>query len=217
MEELKIGIVAEGISDYRVIKHIIERFLKDKNLNIVSLQPKITPSGKQDGYGGWQKIFEYISQKEYIIDLAQTEDCALIIVQLDTDVCEQYGINVNTNHEILFNDIRAKIHEKAHPDFDKTKIIPAVCIHSLECWLIPFVSNDNTQCRKIDHCIRAINREIRTVGTIDENNKGAALHLYDFILGKKKKAKEIQEIAQQNFGFSKFIELLSTLNNEIQN
>jgi hypothetical protein len=33
MDELKIGIVAEGISDYWVIKHIVERFLKGKEVN----------------------------------------------------------------------------------------------------------------------------------------------------------------------------------------
>ena len=52
MEDLKIGIVAEGITDYFVIKHIVERFLKDKDVNIVPLMPKITTAGKQDGYGG---------------------------------------------------------------------------------------------------------------------------------------------------------------------
>ena len=82
MEELKIGIVAEGISDYWVIKHIVERFLKNKGAYTVALQPKVTTAGKQDGYGGWKNVFEYIGKKEYIIDLAQTEGCDYVIVQL---------------------------------------------------------------------------------------------------------------------------------------
>ena len=81
MEELKIGIVAEGISDYWVIKHIVERFLKDKRAYTVALQ----------------------------------------------------------------------------------------------------------------------------------NNKGAALHLYSFILAKKKKPKEILDISKYNVGFSKFVDLLAVV------
>jgi len=111
MEEVKIGIVAEGISDYWVIKHIVERFLKDKGA-------------------------------------------------------------------------------------------------SLECWLIPFVSDDRAKCSKVDNCINAVNNEIRSEGTIDKNNKGAAIHLYNYILAKKKKPKEIQDISKYNVGFSKFIESL---------
>jgi len=211
MEELKIGIVAEGISDYWVIKHIVERFLKDKRAYTVALQPKITTAGKQDGYGGWQKVFEYIGKKEYIIDLAQTEGCDYIIVQLDTDVCEEYGVNKDANLEQLLNSVCTKIYETAHPDFYKSRIIPAICIHSLECWLIPFVTDDTARCSRVDNCINAVNNEIRAEGTIDKNNKGAALHLYGFILSKKKKPKEIQEISKYNLGFSKFVDLLAVV------
>jgi hypothetical protein len=211
MEELKIGIVSEGISDYWVIKHIVARFLKDKEINFVQLHPKITPKGKQDGYGGWQKVFEYISQKEYIVEYAQKEDCDYVIIQLDTDVCEQYKVKKSTNPETLFCDVSTKIQETTHSDFDRNKIIPAICIHSLECWLIPFISDDTRKCSRVDNCINVINNEIRSEGTIDKDNKGAAMPLYCYILSKKKKVKEIQEIAHYNVGFYKFIETLSEL------
>jgi len=213
MEDLKIGVVAEGISDYWVIKHLVERLLKDKGAYTVSLQPKITSAGKQDGYGGWKNVFRYIGYKEYIIDLARNEGCDYVIVQLDTDVCEEYGVNKSTNHDILFNCVCTKINETIHPDFNTSRIIPAICIHSLECWLIPFVSDDMMKCSRVDSCINVINNEIRPEGTIDKNNKGAALFLYSFILAKKKKPKEIQEISKFNLGFSKFVEQLIKVKN----
>lgn len=213
MEELKIGVVAEGISDYWVVKHIVERFLKNKGAYTVPLQPKISPNDRQFGEGGWNKVFTYISNKEYIIDSAQTEDCNYIVVQIDTDVCNEYGVNKNVTPEILYENVLAKILEKTHDSFDKTKIIPAICIHSIECWLIPFVANDEKKSSKTDNCVNALNREIRTVGTIDNNNKGEAVRqgLYGYILDKKKKTREIEVVAHYNYGFSKFIESLSTV------
>ena len=213
MENLKIGIVAEGITDYWVIKHILERFLKDKEAYTVPLQPKITTAGKQDGYGGWKRVFEYISQKEFIVDLAQTEGCDFVIVQLDTDVCDEYGLSKNVNIDTSYESVCSKIYETVHSDFLVENIIPAICINNLECWLIPFVSDDIAKCSKIDNCINTVNNEIRAEGTIDKKNKGAAIHLYRFILAKKKKSKEIHEISKYNLGFSKFIQSLTIKNN----
>jgi hypothetical protein len=133
MEELKIGIVAEGITDYWVLKHIVEKYLKGKGAYTVPLQPKETKAGKQGGFGGWKKVFEYIEKKECIIDLAQMEGCAYVIVHLDSDKCDCYKVKKIPNSEALFDNILRKIYEKVHPDFDKSKIIPAICIHCLEC------------------------------------------------------------------------------------
>jgi hypothetical protein len=144
--------------------------------------------------------------------LAQTEGCDYVIVQLDTDVCKEYDVIKNKSQEDLFNNIRAKILKTTHCDFEKSKIIPAVCIHSIECWLIPFVSKNKQKCTKVDNCTRKLNHEIRAEDrSIDEANKGKAKNTYDFILSKKKKDSEIQEMARYNVGFSKLIESLSAL------
>ena len=179
MVDLKIGVVAEGVIDYWVIKHVVERFLKDKGAYTVALQPKITTAGKQEGYGGWKKVFEYISQKEYIINLAQIEGCEYVIVQIDTDVCEEYGVEKSQNLNSIFNSASAKIFE--------------------------------TVCSRVDNCINTINYEIRSEGAIDKNNKGSGIHLYSYILQKKKKPKELQDISKYNLGFYNFIESLKMI------
>ena len=211
MGEMKIGVVAEGISDYWVIKHIVEHFLRDEGAYTIPLQPKITPTGRQDGFGGWQKVFEYLSQKEYIIELAQTEGCRCVIAHLDTDMCEAYGVKKSASPTVLFDNVLNKIKEITHADYDKSKIVPAICIHSLECWMVPFVSNDPRKCAEVNNCIGTINYLIRVKGTIDKGNKGNAKPLFDYILAEKKKKKEIQEVAKYNVGFAKFIESLSSL------
>jgi hypothetical protein len=62
-----------------------------------------------------------------------------------------------------------------------------------------------------------INREIRTIGTIDAKCKGKAKHLYYDILSQKKKPKEIHDVSRHNHGFLKFVESLSALVNDTQN
>lgn len=36
----KIGIVCEGISDYKILKHIVERYLRDYDVYTIPLKPK---------------------------------------------------------------------------------------------------------------------------------------------------------------------------------
>lgn len=64
MEELKIGIVAEGISDYWVLKHIVERMLRDKDQkgNCKSLYDEILSKKKK------VKEIEVISKYNYGFD-----------------------------------------------------------------------------------------------------------------------------------------------------
>ncbi len=212
MEELKIGIVAEGISDYWVLKHIVERMLKEKDPFIVPLQPKVQANGKQGGYGGWREVFNYIEEKDYIVELAQAEGCKYVIVQLDTDVSEEYGVNKSDEKTELYNAVVNVVNDKIHADFDKSRLLYAICIDSLECWLIPFVTTDTNDCSKTNNCVNVVNKNIKaSLGTIDKDQKGNCKYQYDSILVKKKKAKEIEAISKYNYGFDKFVESLKRI------
>lgn len=216
MEEIKIGFVTEGHTDYWVLKHIVANFLKSKNLELepVQLQPKTAGEGILK-YGTWHNVFEYISKEEYIIDLAQKEECQYIIVQLDTDVAgnpDGYLITKPKESGDLYDAVVAAIMNKTHQNFDKAQIIPAVCIESLECWLIPFVTNTSKKCQKTANCCNAINQELRGLNLfIDCQKKGDASAAYDHILKQKKKAKDIKDCSIHNLGFSKFIEKLESI------
>ena len=57
----KIGVVCEGISDYKIIRHIVERYLRDYDVYTIPLKPKLTAQGKQEGFGTWQGVLNYIA------------------------------------------------------------------------------------------------------------------------------------------------------------
>lgn len=209
----KIGIVSEGISDYWALKHIVERYLKEYDVYTIPLKPKITAKGKQDGFGTWQGVFNYISgsDEQKLIVEAVNEGCRYVIVQIDTDVCEQYGIAKETeNIESFWEQVKNKLSHSVHPEFDKSGLLYAICIHELECWLIPFVCTEKEKCINTNQCLNIVNRSIKSKGTIDKDNKNSdiARQLYKYIFDQKKKPKDIAECAQYNFGFFQFIRQL---------
>ena len=192
----KIGVVSEGVSDYRTIKHITERFLKSKDGDeyfTIRLNPK----------------------EEHLIVEALKEECECVIVQIDTDVCEEYKVKRDlSNVESLWNNVRDKILESVHPDFDESKLILAICIEELECWLIPFIDNDSRRCMNMDRCLNIVNNDIHKENLFiakDAKNSLGAQRAYEYILKQKRKPKEIVMCSEHNYGFKKFIEQLAKL------
>lgn len=207
----KIGIVCEGVSDFFILKHIVERYLKEKDVYTIPLKPKVTSKNKQEGYGTWRGVFDYIKGDDNLIVEAVREGCEYVIVQIDTDVSAQYGVLNNPEDvDALWDAVKAKLAESVHPDFPKERLIYAICIQEIECWLIPFVSTIENECQNTDRCLNIVNRHIRTKGSIDKQNKNSfqAQRLYQFILGQKKKPLEIKDCSQYNLGFKKMIEQL---------
>jgi hypothetical protein len=210
----KIGIVSEGVSDFFILKHIIERYLKDKDVYTIPLKPKVSAQNKQVGYGSWQGVFEYIKGNDNLIVEAVKEGCEYVVIQIDTDVSSQYG--VDNNHEdvsAFWNAVKEKLTASVHPDFPKDRLIFAICIQEIECWLIPFVSSNRNECENTDRCLNIVNKHIRTEGSIDRDNKNCiqAQRLYISIWSKKRKPKEIGECSQFNYGFAKFVEQMDEL------
>ena len=96
-------------------------------------------------------------------------------------------------------------------------IIYAICINEIECWLIPFISTSSEECTNNDRCLNIVNRHIRTIGTIDRDNKNSsgAQTLYEGILRNKRKSREIREASQFNYGFTYFIDQLDSIKDDL--
>ena len=207
----KIGIVGEGVSDYFILKHIVERYLKDKDVYTIPLKPKLSAQNKQVGFGTWQGVFGYLKGDDNLILEAVKEGCQYVVVQIDTDVSSQFGVEnnlVDVDIQAFWNAVRDKLMESVHPDFPKEKLVFAICIQEIECWLIPFVSTNRDECGNTDRCLNIVNRHIRAQGCIDKDNKNClqAQRLYNSILSQKRKPKEIGECSHFNHGFAKFVE-----------
>ena len=214
----KIGVVCEGVSDFKIIRHIVERYLRDNEVYTIPLKPKITAQGKQQGYGTWQGVFKYISGDDQLIVEAVNEGCKYIIIQIDTDVCEEYGVCGDlTNLENLYNNVKNKLNDNLHIEINRDAVIYAICINEIECWLIPFISTSDEDCSNNNRCLNVVNKHIRSLGTIDKDNKNCikAQTLYEEILSKKKKSKDIFMASRFNYGFSHFIDRLDSIKEQL--
>ena len=212
----KIGIVSEGVSDFWVLRHIITRYLKDQDLWVLPLNPKQTKDGKQDGPGGWGLVMKYLEDKEKKLMVeALKEDFEYIVVQIDTDVCEEYEVKHDlTDMGVFWQNVCDNLSNRLPEDFDRSKLIFAICIDEIECWLIPFVDTNRKDCESTNRCVNIVNKNIKGKELfIDADNKNSdgAKDAYDYILKQKKKPKDIKECSVHNYGFTKFIEQLDKM------
>ena len=156
---------------------------------------------------------KYIEDKEKkLIVEAQKEDFEYIVIQIDTDVCEEYGVKHDlTDTGSFWENIRENLSNRLPEEFDKSKLIFAICIDEIECWLIPFVDTNKKNCVNTNHCVNMVNKGIKGKDLfIDADNKNSdgAKSAYDYILKQKKKTDELKECSEFNFGFKRFIEQL---------
>jgi hypothetical protein len=79
------GLVTEGITDQAVIENILYGYFNDPDLLIQPLQP----DRDKDAFGGCDKVFEYCESQEFIEALGS---CSYVIIHLDTDISERFGI-----------------------------------------------------------------------------------------------------------------------------
>lgn len=216
---VKIGIVCEGISDYRILKYITERYLRDEDVFTIPLKPKETKQGAQDGFGSWQGVLDYIKGDDQMIVEAVREGCRYVIVHIDTDVRAQYGVPTDfASHEELHNNVKSMLLSQLHPEFDQNMLIFAIAIHETECWLIPFLTDDKKICGKAESCVNTMNRLLKGKGFIDPDNKNAekVRPIYQNILKQKKKAKDIKAASRYNYGFAYFIDTLDRIKADLQ-
>jgi hypothetical protein len=184
---ISFGLITEGITDQEVISNILFGYFDNPDLVITELQPlrDETDRNKSQNFGGWGNLIEYCKSEVFKYAF-QTID--YLIVQIDTDVCEDYGISKKEKGKDLTPEqLITKVIEKfitiLGQDFYeklKSRIIFAIAVHSIECWLLPIYYTDKKR-EKIVGCLDALNRELvkKEKFTIDKKNKN--LDYYRFI------------------------------------
>jgi len=210
------GLVTEGITDQEVISNILIGYYNNPNILINELQPlrDETDRNKSTNYGGWGNLLEYC-KSDFFKYAFQTTD--VIIIQIDTDVCEDYNISKKENGkdltpEQLIEKVTEKFIEIMDIGFYKlveNRIIFAISVHSIECWLLPIFYQDNRK-GKIENCLQTLNQALRKKGfTIDKNNKN--IEYYRDISGVFCKRKNLDLYYSKNPSFEIFIKKLDQL------
>lgn len=225
---MDFGIAAEGVTDQVTIQNIICGFfdsMENLEQDITFVQPHEDASDEDDirGYGSWTSLFSYLKDKRFREDVLNTE---FLIIQVDSDVCNEVGFDVNrfdeSNNEIkvtdLINRVVIKLVEQislGDADFYNTfcdKIIFAVCVDSIECWIYKHYETDSRKVKtsKIKGCEasleQAISKSHKKLSTLKCAKE------YEKLSKPFRKKKIINQIFNSDFSFEVFVGHLENIN-----
>jgi hypothetical protein len=211
------AIIAEGPSDFVVLRHILAGYFADTNIVATQLQPVVDDTSGLSSPGGWYEVFRYIGSEKFVGAFERGE---LVVVHIDTDVCEEPHFNVSRRNsdgalrsademlalttERLIREIGPTVYERF-----KSRILFAVAIESIECWLPPLYYTDRHREKQVN-CIGPLNAatSAREGFSIDVNNKQVK---YYFKIVKRLKRKDVDACSPHNPGFRAFVSDLATI------
>jgi hypothetical protein len=148
---LSVGIVAEGITDQLVIQNILLGFFKDRltEQDIYFDQPPDISA--EERFGNWALVMTYLQQGRYA-EVFQLRD--YLVVQIDSDVSPLKHFDVphtdpitgkTLKDEEIVMHILDRLCEWIGADDLKRyagRFLFAICVHELECWLVPLWENE---------------------------------------------------------------------------
>ncbi len=160
------GIIAEGVTDQIVIEGLLAGYFDDaEELDVRYVQPPYddTDRGRAVGNAGWGMVFKQFETRAVLEALQFNE---YLIVQVDTDVSEQVGFDVprrEGGRELTPEELVARVIARLRAllgadafDPHERRLIFAVAVHQIECWLLPLYYSDNKR-KKTTGCLDAVN------------------------------------------------------------
>ena len=158
--KISFGLVTEGRTDQAVIRAILAGYFGDDNIRVTSLNP-----GDKNKLGGWGQVFQYCNSPDFQ-EAFESKD--YVIIHIDTDISPQYKIaqidqdgNYLSPNQLIEN-VKNKFKSLLDPEFYQRygeRIIFAIAVHSIECWLLPLYCEDAEK-SEIDNCSARLEKTI---------------------------------------------------------
>lgn len=157
---ISFGLVTEGRTDQAVIRAILAGYFGEDNITVTSLNPDDI-----NKLGGWGQVFKYCRSVDFQ-EAFELKD--YVIIHIDTDISSQYkiaqidqdGNSLSPNQ--LIENVKNKFKSLLDPEFYQRygeRIIFAIAVHSIECWLLPLYCEDAEK-SEIDNCSARLEKTI---------------------------------------------------------
>jgi hypothetical protein len=211
-----LGLISEGITDQVVIRNILYGYFDTNDLDLNPLTPvrDATDASRITGSSGWPAVIEYVKSSNFDEAFRFLD---YVILHLDTDACEEYGVSRREDGEeltplALLDKVRAKFREWIGDErFERRKerILFAIAVDSIECWLLPlYYENNKAQRQKTVNCLNPLNQALgKAVGfTISAKNPD----YYKRASEDYSKHRVLLRVCKHNPSLNAFIEELNT-------
>lgn len=210
------AVVAEGPTDFAVLRQILATFFADPGVVVDQLQPAVDATSGASSPGGWYEVFRYIGSERFI---GAFERSVFVVIHIDTDVCEEpyFGISRREPNgrerspaEMLALTQSRLVQEIGPEVFARfrERIIFAIAVETIECWLLPLYYTDNRR-SKTTNCLGSLNLMLNArEGFSIDREKSGVLKYYLKILRHLRKPKALEDAAKHNPSFTAFVEAL---------
>jgi hypothetical protein len=212
------GLIAEGETDHAVLENILLGISgEDISDEITILQPDIdeTTKGTLQEFGGWYNVFQYCLSEDFRDSFQRVQ---YVVIQIDTDVSEHIHYDIKQTDEfgkklipeVLVEQIKEKFEQIIVKEFGQEflqnhqdRILFAISVDEIECWLLPLYYTDNTK-SKTNNCNHKLHQK---AGKFEKN-----YNEYDKISKDFRKSKILMKTYQENPSLKIFVESVLSKN-----
>lgn len=212
------GLITEGATDQAVLKNILIGYFNDFDLTVREIQPSLdaTDASQMSEFGGWYNVFLYC-QSDYLAAAFEQND--FIIIHIDSDCSHEThffvpkvkGETLEIYVERIKNRLQSVISKQMGDELYTKyaqRIIFAIAIDEIECWLLPLFYTDKNQAAT-NNCLFKLNQKLPNNSLINPNNKDK--RIYQRISRAFIKTKTFQQVYPKNPSFRLFIEALTAV------
>lgn len=212
------AVIAEGPSDFEVLRHILAGFFSDPDIVVNQIQPAVDATTGKSSPGGWFEVLRFLGSDKFAG--AFTRD-NLVVVHIDTDVCEEPAFGVSRRepdgrertcdeliaHAVdrLVNAIGPDLHARL-----QHRIVFAIAVESIECWLLPLYYRDNRRAKPVN-CLRSLNEALSAKEGFSIDPEKKQVKYYTKAVRPYTKRKTLDECAPHNPSLARFFAALQRL------
>ena len=214
------ALVCEGLTDFVALENILIGYCKGQAREplITQAQPLSDATGESTwrSYGGWEYVFRYLQEGLHRDALERNE---YLVIQIDTDTSEHahYGVPQSEagqplSPETMVYRVAARLRAILGPEDCATygdRLIFAICVRELECWLLPLWEND-AKAAKTTGCLPSLNAALKRLNQKPINPQAKNVRTYQDISRGYLKQKVLLAEGPRNPSLGIFLAELST-------